>query len=42
MFCESGEPLELVKKYGLDSEGIAKFVRENYKNELQAISGKEF
>ncbi len=42
MFCESGEPLELMKKYGLDSEGIAKFVRENYKNESHAVSGEEF
>ncbi len=40
IFCESGEPLELVRKYGLDSEGIAKFVRENFKGELQAISGE--
>jgi transketolase len=37
MFCESGEPLELLKKYGLDSAGIAEFVRENYKNELQSL-----
>jgi transketolase len=29
IFCESGEPLELLKKYGLDAEGIARFVREN-------------
>jgi transketolase len=36
MFCESGEPLELMKKYGLDCEGIAEFVRESYKKELQA------
>ena len=36
MFCESGEPLELLKKYGLDSEGIAEFVRESYKEELKA------
>jgi transketolase len=28
-FCESGEPLELLKKYGLDADGIARFVREN-------------
>jgi len=42
IFCESGEPLELMIKYGLDSEGIAKFVRENYNKELQSISGKEF
>ena len=37
MFCESGEPLELLKKYGLDSAGIAEFVRENYKNKLQNL-----
>lgn len=36
MFCESGEPLELMKKYGLDSEGIAEFVRTSYRKELQA------
>ena len=30
-FCESGEPLELLKKYGLDANGIAEFVRENWK-----------
>lgn len=41
IFCESGEPLELLKKYGLDSEGIAKFVRETYKNEVEAISRGE-
>ena len=29
VFCESGEPLELLKKYGLDAKGIARFVREN-------------
>jgi transketolase len=29
IFCESGEPLELLKKYGLDADGIARFVREN-------------
>jgi transketolase len=40
IFCESGEPLELVRKYGLDSEGIAKFIRDVYKGELQAISGE--
>ncbi|MCX6778098.1 MAG: transketolase family protein [Candidatus Micrarchaeota archaeon] len=28
-FCQSGEPLELMKHYGLDSEGIAKFVSDN-------------
>ena len=28
MFCESGEPLELLKKYGLDAEGIAKVVKK--------------
>ncbi len=38
IFCESGEPLELVKKYGLDSEGIAEFVRKNYK-ELRSSNG---
>jgi transketolase len=37
VFCESGEPLELLKKYRLDSAGIAEFVRENYKNELQSL-----
>ncbi len=30
-FCKSGEPLELLKKYWLDADGIARFVRENYK-----------
>jgi len=30
-FCESGEPLELLKKYGLDAAGIAEFVRKNVK-----------
>jgi transketolase len=40
IFCESGEPLELMKKYGLDSEGIGQFVRDNYKKELQAIGEK--
>jgi transketolase len=39
MFCESGEPLELMKKYKLDCEGIAEIVRETYKKELQATSG---
>lgn len=29
-FCESGGALELLKKYGLDAEGIARFVREGY------------
>jgi transketolase len=33
MFCESGEPLELMKKFGLDSEGIAEFVRKSLKDE---------
>lgn len=28
-FCESGEPLELLKKYKLDAAGIAQFIREN-------------
>lgn len=36
IFCESGEPLELMKKYGLDCEGIAEFVRTSYKEEMQA------
>ncbi len=27
-FCESGEPFELMKKYGIDAAGIAKFVKE--------------
>jgi transketolase len=40
IFCESGEPLELMKKYKLDSEGIAEFVQENYKKELQPINGE--
>ncbi len=40
IFCESGEPLELMKTHGLDSEGIAKFVRDNYKSESHAISGE--
>jgi transketolase len=40
IFAESGEPFELMKKYGLDSEGIAQFVRENYKQELMAIRGE--
>lgn len=30
-FCESGEPLELLKKYKLDAAGIAEFVRASYK-----------
>ncbi|MCW4030521.1 MAG: transketolase family protein [Candidatus Bathyarchaeota archaeon] len=38
IFCESGEPLELMKKFGLDSEGIAEFVRENYKKELRVMN----
>ena len=42
MFCESGEPLELMKKYKLDSEGIAEFVRKNYKNEIHQNSGTSF
>jgi transketolase C-terminal domain/subunit len=29
-FCESGEPLELLKHFGLDAAGIADFVRKNY------------
>ncbi|MEM3555564.1 MAG: transketolase C-terminal domain-containing protein [Candidatus Micrarchaeia archaeon] len=29
-FCESGTALELLKKYGLDADGIAQFVRESY------------
>lgn len=29
-FCQSGEPLELMAHYGLDSEGIARFIRESY------------
>lgn len=29
-FCESGTALELLKKYGLDADGIARFVRESY------------
>jgi transketolase len=30
VFCESGSALELLKKYGLDADGIAQFVRDNY------------
>jgi transketolase len=30
-FCESGEALELLKKYGLDSAGIAEFIRTKYR-----------
>jgi transketolase len=30
-FCESGEALELMKNYGIDAAGIAKFVRESCK-----------
>jgi Mor family transcriptional regulator len=30
-FCESGESPELMKKYGLDAEGIANVVREEVK-----------
>ena len=30
-FCQSGEALELLKKYWLDADGIARFVRENCK-----------
>lgn len=37
MFCESGEPLELMKKYKIDSEGIAEVVRESYKENLQIL-----
>ena len=40
IFAESGEPLELMKKFGFDSEGIAQFVRENYKQELEALKGE--
>lgn len=29
-FCESGEPLELLKEYSLDSEGIARFARDSF------------
>ena len=29
-FCQSGEPLDLMKHYGLDSDGIARFVRDNF------------
>jgi transketolase len=29
-FCQSGEPLELMKHYGLDSNGIARFIRDNF------------
>jgi transketolase len=34
MFCESGESFELLKKYGLDAEGIAKVVKK-------AVEGKK-